>query len=130
MHMLHPRSKSTSTLFTTTLAVSFLVVGLPHILPCPVDKRQFADSTENSDAKQRGRRKPREDGAGVQDRQTVELEESERKKRECPVPKPGGLVGQMMGFEARDKEQPVKVVVRTLRARNAQQDGEDGKDAT
>ena len=26
------------------------------------------------------------------------------RSRECPVPKPGGLIGQLMGFEKRDRE--------------------------
>lgn len=119
MHPLHPRSASTSTLFTTTLAVSFLVVGLPHLLPCPVDRRQFADS----DGKVRRRKKQNVDGDGTVVEQS-ELDENGRPKRECPVPKPGGLVGQIMGFEQKEKEGPVEVVVRSLRSKEDTQSGD------
>lgn len=79
-----------------------------------MDRRQFADS----DGKVRRRRKRdenKDDAAIVED---SELDENGRKKRECPVPKPGGLVGQIMGFEHRDKEKPVEVVVRSLRSKD------------
>ena len=50
-----------------------------------------------------------------------------RPARECPVPKPGGLVGQIMGFEQREKERPVQVVVESLRGRSVRGgDREDG----
>lgn len=118
----------TSTLFTTTLAVSFLVVGLPHLLPCPVDRRQFADSVdENGNVRRRRRRSDANakiDAAG--DAQTLNQEASEdgigRRERECPVPKPGGRIGQMMGFEQIERNPPVEVVVRSLRPNG----GEDG----
>lgn len=45
----------------------------------------------------------------------VEIEEK-RKARECPVPKPGGLLGQVMGFQ-NDKAEPMKVVVQPVRNR-------------
>lgn len=125
MHHLHPRSRTTSTLFTTTLAISFLVVGLPHILPCPVDRRQFADgAVEGADGRPlpRRRRVRRKEGEGVAEAEARMDEQSDgdgigvgRPARECPVPKPGGLVGQIMGFEQREKERPVPVVVQGLR---------------
>ena len=123
MHHLHPRSRMTSTLFTTTLAVSFLVVGLPHLLPCPVDRRQFADS---ADADGKIRRRRRRSDANVKtaesgDTETSNQETSEgvlgRKERECPVPKPGGRIGQMMGFETKQTEKPIEVVVRQQRSK-------------
>ncbi|KAH6856637.1 hypothetical protein B0I37DRAFT_443286 [Chaetomium sp. MPI-CAGE-AT-0009] len=40
---LHPRSRMTSSLFATTVLASFLVVALPHILPCPAPRRAYAD---------------------------------------------------------------------------------------
>lgn len=123
MHHLHPRSRTTSTLFTTTLAISFLVVGLPHILPCPVDRRQFADSSEHPG--QQRRRRKRKDENAIEAGSVGEAGSSSvgecgiaRPARECPVPKPGGLMGQMMGFEQREKERPVQVVVQGLRGRN------------
>ena len=122
MHHLHPKSRTTSTLFTTTLAVSFLVVGLPHLLPCPVDRRQFADSVESSDGKVRRRRRRKDDAevsSGEQDAtETESMDAVDKKQRECPVPKPGGLVGQMMGFEQKTKEKPLEVVVRSFRSRS------------
>ena len=41
---LHPRSRMTSSLFATTVVASFLVVGLPHILPCPAPRVAYADA--------------------------------------------------------------------------------------
>lgn len=40
-----------------------------------------------------------------------------KKKRECPVPKPGGLVGQIMGFKDGEREKPSEVVVKDLRGK-------------
>jgi cytochrome c oxidase assembly factor 2 len=127
MHHMHPRSRSTGALFTATLAVSFLVVGLPHILPCPVDRRKFADSGEGSDGKPRRRRR-RGDGTQIDTAAntvfqcgTSIADEDGRRKRECPVPKPGRLVGQVMGFEQKEKEKPLEVVVKSLRTRKDQE---------
>lgn len=118
MHALHPRSRSTSTLFTTTLAVSFLVVALPHLLPCPVDRRQFADSVENGNAKARkqqlqGQEEPEEKAAQLRDEG-----KNTRSRNECPVPKPGGLVGQVMGFDQKQRPKPVEVEIRKLRSKD------------
>ncbi|KAK6333517.1 hypothetical protein TWF718_011325 [Orbilia javanica] len=33
----------TTSIFSTTALISFLVVGAPHVLPCPVDSRVAAD---------------------------------------------------------------------------------------
>ena len=140
MHHLHPRSRTTSTLFTTTLAISFLVVGLPHILPCPVDRRQFADSIDASpDGRpQRRRRKRRDDDAvddspavgGVDAPESGLSEGKGRPARECPVPKPSGLVGQIMGFEKAERERDVPVVVRSLKGRNVRvsEERQEGKE--
>ncbi|KAH9909102.1 hypothetical protein F4778DRAFT_213073 [Xylariomycetidae sp. FL2044] len=167
---LHPRSRTTSTLFATTVAASFLVVGLPHILPCPAPRVRYADShshvvTETLTRpdgttvtrRRRVKKKNNQDessssssccGAEVQDgmaqfpatttvattasRGGSESEEGEEdetrgkkavvvtttrsrrltgdgttddddataktERRECPVPKPGGIVGELMGF--------------------------------
>ena len=105
MHHLHPRSRTTSTLFTTTLFVSFLVVGLPHVLPCPVDQRRYADSEDSALRQQRRRRDVGEDG---------EKALSPRLARECPVPRPTELVGQVMGTPQREGKGPTAVVVRSL----------------
>src|SRR4051794_26143813 len=112
---LHPRSRLTSSLFATTLLASFLVVGLPHALPCPAPRMAYADGEMNPDAtpKRRKRRKcvstSESAPAGCNEAKPVEEvpmdEDTEdedisvkRGRRECPVPKPGGIVGQILGF--------------------------------
>lgn len=135
MHHLHPRSRTTSTLFTTTLAISFLVVGAPHLLPCPVDRRQYADSFETPDGK-RYRRKRKDVTSEATETQETHVAESgnaalsqdERPKRECPVPKPGGLVGQLLGFKS-DRPKPVEVVVQPLETKRAKQTQQAADDA-
>lgn len=125
MHYLHPRSRQTGTLFTATLAVSFLVVALPHMLPCPVDRRGYADTIEMPDGtikRRRRRQKPAEEDEGKKEEALTTVDAS-RPPRECPVPKPGGLVGQMMGFEKKEPEKPSDVVVQTLERRRAREDG-------
>ncbi|KAK4560562.1 hypothetical protein LTR86_005759 [Recurvomyces mirabilis] len=128
MHYLHPRSRTTGTLFTATLAVSFLVVAAPHLLPCPVDRRQYADTVEMPDGSiKRRRRKTKNDVEGdvedVGDAVTATSSMANgRPKRECPVPKPGGLVGQMMGIEQRQKELSREVVIKSLKSRHESDD--------
>jgi cytochrome c oxidase assembly factor 2 len=101
-HM-HPRSRMTASLFTTTLMVSFLVVAAPHLIPCPVDPRTLNDSADPT--RRRRRRKPVEaqegesqDGDALEQQRRMMLEERMNPKRECPIPKPGGLVGQVLGM--------------------------------
>ncbi|KAF2240098.1 hypothetical protein EV356DRAFT_10522 [Viridothelium virens] len=131
---LHPRSGLTTSLFTTTLAVSFLVVSIPHILPCPVNPKQLAESDADGfdaaakRAKRRERRPlkhleigekpgthgPRaagESGDGDQDGDTLSTVEMAR-RRECPVPKPGGLIGEIMGFRKKPENElpPTRMV--------------------
>lgn len=113
---LHPRSRMTSSLFATTLLASFLVVGLPHLIPCPAPRVAYADGelVTGPDGVQRRRRRRRvvEDGDGCpmpgrKDRMqpvqtaTEELDGVEVKAlgRECPIPKPRGMVGEILGFK-------------------------------
>lgn len=105
---LHPKSIQTTSLFGTTLLLSFLVVGLPHVIPCPVDRRQFADGqmpeydSDGNRIRRRRIRRPEESNAKYGTATAVdEMREATTKKkpRECPVPKPGGLVGHVLGFE-------------------------------
>ena len=153
---LHPRSRQTFSLFTTTLAVSFLVVALPHILPCPVPRTSYADSIVTDDTATKRQlqnvRLPNESESGhtpqssqhtsyqeIQEQphrsvgqrlrpltksgdfirhnvlaDEVELidndisrsEAPRRARRECPVPKPGGLMGQVMGFTQNRERKP------------------------
>ena len=100
---LHPRSRLTSSLFATTLVVSFMVVGLPHILPCPAPRVTFADGEIAPDGRRRRRRRPETsetDEGVIQVAGVPEGAASARAaKRECPVPKLGGVVGGLLGFE-------------------------------
>ncbi|KAF2208866.1 hypothetical protein CERZMDRAFT_101072 [Cercospora zeae-maydis SCOH1-5] len=117
MHYLHPRSRTTGTLFTVTLAISFVVVAVPHLLPCPVDHRQFADSYETSDGRIMRRRRKRviDDGDSGNVAETDSPDDHHANpQRECPVPKPGGLVGQIMGFESTKRPVPTEVIVQDL----------------
>jgi cytochrome c oxidase assembly factor 2 len=106
---LHPRSRMTSSLFATTLVASFFVVAMPHILPCPVPTKKFADGDVVVD--ENGRRRvwrQREGGPEVKDglvqfHDDADAEYGTRRARECPVPKPGGMLGEWLGFHAKDE---------------------------
>lgn len=112
---LHPRSAATSTLFAGTLVASFVVVAIPHVLPCPVPRRVFADSDGNL-VDEKGNPIPRKRDVKQQrsaDRKTRNLQDEallfqqlqkeaealDKHARECPVPKPTGWIGKMMGFD-------------------------------
>ncbi|KYG42185.1 hypothetical protein M433DRAFT_74318 [Acidomyces richmondensis BFW] len=127
MHYLHPRSRTTGTLFTTTLAVSFLVVALPHFLPCPVDHRQHAETIEMPDGTIKRRRQRRtsinpDAVEGVEENEALATL-GEHKPNKCPVPKPGGLVGQIMGFDQRRQEKGPECVVESLKSRTLREGG-------
>lgn len=118
---LHPRSRLTSSLFATTLLASFLVVGLPHLIPCPAPRVAYADGEIYTlpDGTQRRRRRRRciEDGEsevlgngtrrgykGVIETRSGDVEEVSdivdgNRGRECPIPKPRGKVGEILGFK-------------------------------
>ena len=107
---LHPRSHLTTSLFGTTLLVSFLVVGMPHIIPCPAPRVKFADSDfEITEDGKRRRRRPADcskedhDGGKRELAMPVISEEEKlamrRKSHECPVPKPKGIIGEVLGFK-------------------------------
>jgi cytochrome c oxidase assembly factor 2 len=108
---LHPRSRLTSSLFATTLFASFFVVALPHALPCPAPRVLYADDGTPIPRKRRrrpaicGNDEKSEVTAAVDaeecpevDRDVEEIEGERLAKRECPVPKPGGIVGEILGF--------------------------------
>lgn len=101
----------TSSLFATTVAVCFFVVALPHVLPCPAPRVAYADSEKSPDGtKRRRRRKPEpavvKDGIAQFESSNDDFERvvtetgptRARRERECPVPKPGGVIGELMGF--------------------------------
>ncbi|KAK1782478.1 hypothetical protein QBC45DRAFT_223388 [Copromyces sp. CBS 386.78] len=107
---LHPRSRMTSSLFAATVVASFLVVGVPHILPCPAPRVAFADGDMSADGQPKRRRRRRvENTEGKDEILQFETEpgpsDADRAralKRECPVPKPGGALGSMLGFHKDD----------------------------
>ena len=119
----------TTSLFTTTLMFSFLVVATPHLLPCPVDPRTLADSP-NPDAlsgEPRRRRRARIPREGDETPKATDADEWATPKRECPVPKPGGLIGQVLGLRkgADDAEKPsIAKQVQTARKTASGRDGE------
>ena len=107
---LHPRSHLTTSLFGTTLLVSFLVVGMPHILPCPAPRVKFADSDYDiTEDGKRTRRRPAVDpeesvggDKGVSALPAISEEEKlamRRRSHACPVPKPSGIIGEVLGFK-------------------------------
>lgn len=124
---LHPRSRSTTSLFATTLLASLLVVGLPHVFPCPAPRRTLADSemmtTADGQQIQRIKRRRRKDAEMLDPEPTVppystttqspdeevstffqmevEAEKLSQIRRECPVPKPSGFLGDLLGFTNR-----------------------------
>jgi cytochrome c oxidase assembly factor 2 len=120
---MHPRSRMTASLFTTTLMVSFLVVAAPHLIPCPVDPRTLADSADPT-RRRRRRRVPDADDDTCSDAQPDErmtrkmIEDKFNPKRECPIPKPGGLVGQVLGMTRKaDEEEQTSITKQVARSR-------------
>lgn len=109
---LHPRSRLTSSLFATTLFASFFVVALPHVLPCPAPRVAYADDGTLQNSKRRRRRRVCSDAVADEKESgdEVELAEGEGEegvrlsKRACPVPKPGGIVGEILGFKSSSTE--------------------------
>ena len=110
---LHPRSRTTSSLFVTTLVASFVVVGLPHILPCPRPATRMMDGELSVDEKGRPRRRrrktsPQFEAAGNSEPRIVQFEVDREDagpsstRRECPILKPGGIIGDILGFNSRE----------------------------
>jgi cytochrome c oxidase assembly factor 2 len=135
---LHPRSRMTTSLFTTTLMVSFLVVATPHLLPCPVDPRTLTDSADpdalsGEPRRRRRRRIPRDEASnnavGDERQKADGADEWARPKRECPVPKPSGLIGQVLGLrkDADDAEEPPSIARQVQIARRTAQGSDGGR---
>jgi cytochrome c oxidase assembly factor 2 len=107
----------TTSLFTTTLMVSFLVVAAPHLIPCPVDPRTLTDSADPTGQNRRRRRRklPEEETCNdvmSEERRRMQLvEEKLAAKRECPVPKPGGLIGQVLGVQNEEDQEVQKLSI-------------------
>lgn len=97
---------------------------MPHILPCPAPRVEFADAefeySEDGRRRRRRRRPPEpvadvsggdESFGGVEEEEALdardEMELRRKKAHECPVPKPGGVIGEVLGFrKAREEERP------------------------
>jgi len=86
---------------------------MPHILPCPAPRTDFADAGTTGDGqRKRWRKRPTADATAgeTMDRTPEELVDEgalmTRKARECPVPKPSGLIGEVLGFKKDDKGHP------------------------
>lgn len=109
---LHPKSRMTSSIFATTVVASFFVVGLPHVLPCPVPAARYADGEimvdENGKRRVWRRRDAPEVKDGIVQFNQTDDEGSESMadtaKRACPLPKPGGMLGEWLGFHKDDGE--------------------------
>jgi cytochrome c oxidase assembly factor 2 len=98
----------TSSLFASTVVACFFV-ALPHMLPCPVPRTQFADGEIVVDENGRRRRFKRREGPeeeaehGGRVVQFNEVDGAQRTtRRECPVPKPGGILGEWLGLHKDD----------------------------
>ncbi|CCU74688.1 Hypothetical protein BGHDH14_bgh04885 [Blumeria hordei DH14] len=98
---LHPRSQFTSSLFATTLFASFFVVSIPHILPCPAPRIAYADDGTRP-CKQEWKNVNGKNNERAIDIGSAALK-SQSEKRPCPIPKPGGIIGEMLGFKSNDK---------------------------
>ncbi|KAF8421191.1 hypothetical protein EV426DRAFT_218511 [Tirmania nivea] len=85
---LHPRSLSTTSLFSTTLALAFMVVAVPHVLPCPVRRPPGAYRADASGSQE-------EEGDIFYKDGGEEAKEKRRRRRrgegrKCPIPRGGG----------------------------------------
>jgi cytochrome c oxidase assembly factor 2 len=124
----------TTSLFTTTLMVSFLVVAAPHLIPCPVDPRTLTDSVDpvTGEIRRRRRRKLSEeetcnDIMYEERRRKTQIKEKLAPKRECPVPKPGGLIGQVLGLKTEEQEEDDTKPI-TSRVEKARRHGKSNDD--
>ena len=107
----------TSSLFATTVVASFFVVALPHMLPCPVPAARYTDGDvvvdENGRRRRFRKRAPSaevKDGVVQFDQATDEdMRAADRSRRECPVPKPGGMLGEWLGFHKSEEGTSKKV---------------------
>lgn len=106
----------TSSLFATTALGSFLVVALPHLLPCPAPRVTYADGeiVVDQDGRRRRRRRPGAQAQGAEattkdgvvqltniTQEDLVEQQTVRRGHECPVPKPGGKLGELLGFHER-----------------------------
>jgi len=116
---LHPRSTATSTLFAGTLLASFVIVSIPHLFPCPRPRNGQYESDNRlrkpnpqipqpKETHSQGGASPQSPNTSSRDAEEAmlfrELEaearllEKQAEVRECPVPKPRGVLGRVLGF--------------------------------
>ncbi|EPQ64269.1 Bgt-4373 [Blumeria graminis f. sp. tritici] len=98
---LHPRSQFTSSLFATTLFASFFVVSIPHILPCPAPRIAYADDGTRPCKQEWKNINDKKNETAIDIGSTALMSQSE--KRACPIPKPGGIIGEILGFKLNEK---------------------------
>lgn len=60
-----------------------------------------------------------------QNASTPTEEQQDGLKRECPVPKPQGFIGQLLGFKNEGQRTGVEVVVKPLSSRRGKQEGDE-----
>ena len=51
--------------------------------------------------------------------------DDERRQRECPVPKPQGLIGQLMGFETKEQQPNMSIKIAPSQSKSRASGGED-----
>lgn len=83
------------------------------MLPCPVPANRFADGdvVVDENGKRKRFRKREEPRSGiVQFGSDMDAEQGTKSmKRECPVPKPGGILGEWLGFHNEGEESRKRV---------------------
>jgi len=85
---LHPRSLSTTSLFSTTLALAFIVVAVPHVLPCPVRRPPGGYRADASSTQEEEGDKFYKDNGEQAKEERRRRRRGERRK--CPIPRGGG----------------------------------------
>lgn len=109
---------------------------MPHIVPCPAPRVKFADSEfeVTEDGKRRRRRRttgaPIDESFGANREKRIPLHISEEEKammrkkaHECPVPKPPGIIGRVLGFKGEDSgEEESRPRVVTQKASKVRED--------
>ncbi|TQS37730.1 hypothetical protein Golomagni_01785 [Golovinomyces magnicellulatus] len=101
---LHPRSRLTTSLFATTLFASIFVVVLPHILPCPAPRRvAFTDDGgcgSRIQVPSTNQVRQKNSINGEIQASTTETMKKGTQNLECPIPKPRGFFGDLLGFKS------------------------------
>ena len=88
---------------------------MPHVFPCPAPRVRFSDAPSEVDGSEDKLAQSTDESKGDAEKQRKalskpisekEMAEMRRKAHECPVPKPPGIVGRILGFkEAANQDQ-------------------------